>query len=153
MQCCAWKNSRRFWNTQSSLSDINNHNQVLDKVRCFPMLMFVNITWSSWPPSTYPCIFIRSVLFQSLFPPGRVRLQTGNVTLSCVPRGDTDPKRNQERSAATTNRFFFSEVSTSNLPTFQSLIDNTCMFVPHLNVYFCVYTGKPRRVPCSHGQP
>lgn len=73
------------------------------------------------------------------FPPERVLIQPGNVTLSSIPRGDTDTKRNQDRSRATTSRFFFSEVSTSNLARFLS--DNTWVHVPYClfhRVFLCL---------------
>ncbi|XP_026803746.2 uncharacterized protein si:dkey-13m1.5 [Pangasianodon hypophthalmus] len=48
--------------------------------------------------------------------PEQVHIQLGNVTLSSIPRGDTDTKRNQERSTTTTNRVFFSEENHKHFP-------------------------------------
>ncbi|GAA6102492.1 uncharacterized protein LOC113547474 [Tachysurus ichikawai] len=51
-----------------------------------------------------------------MFPLEPVHIQSGNVTLSSIPRGDTGTKHNQERSTATTNRLFFTEENKKQFP-------------------------------------
>ncbi|KAG7327661.1 hypothetical protein KOW79_009267 [Hemibagrus wyckioides] len=60
--------------------------------------------------------FLINSLIVAMFPPERVHIHSGNLTQCSIPRGDTDTKRNQERSTSTTNRLFFSEENHKQLP-------------------------------------